>query len=89
MFIGALVGSYNIDSSLGQCDGTQPKRQLFGCGKNSRSLSAGIKCGGFEQVVDCTYNTTDMTCPPGMFSTVDLVSNPTPTDGALCCLPTP
>lgn len=89
MYIGDVIGSYQTDPGQAVCDGTQPRRQVFGCGKNSRSLSAGVKCGGFEQVVDFTANTTQMTAPAGMFSTVDLINNPTPTDGALCCLPTP
>lgn len=89
MYIGAVIGSYQVDPGQAVCDGTQPRRQVFGCGKNSRSLSAGVKCGGFEQVVDFTANTTQMTAPAGMFSSVDLINNPNPTDGALCCLPSP
>ena len=89
MYIGDVIGSYQVDPGQAVCDGTQPRRQVFGCGKNSRSLSAGVKCGGFEQVVDFTANTTQMTAPAGMFSSVDLINNPSPTDGALCCLPTP
>jgi hypothetical protein len=85
MFVANVIGSYRSQSSQGKCDSSEPTRELFGCGANSRSLSSTVLCGGFSQVVDCVANTTQMMCPATPFTTVDLVTNPTPTDGVLCC----
>lgn len=85
MYIAESIGSYRTDVNQAKCDASEQTRVVYGCGESARAQDTRAACSDFGQVVDCTYNTTQMRCPTTPFTNIDLISNPTPTDGVLCC----
>lgn len=86
-YLAVVLGSYQSDVNLGICASiTYPNKLIYGCGNQARAQDTSLRCSGFAQVFDCTYRTTQITCPAGaQIPNLDTVISKDPQDGILCC----
>lgn len=86
-YLAVVMGSYQSDVNLGICASiTYPNKVIYGCGNQARAQDTSLRCSGFAQVFDCTYRTTQITCPSGaQIPNLDTVISKDPQDGILCC----
>ena len=86
-YLAVVMGSYQSDVNLGICASiTYPNKVIYGCGNQARAQDTSLRCSGFAQVFDCTYRTTQITCPAGaQIPNLDTVISKDPQDGILCC----